>query len=323
VKRALAIVGAVAIVGGAAVWALAPSGGDDEPDAQAWDRKAQAAFAELVREVPDLVVGAREWLAGGRAPDRTRERVTHLATPRPFAAVHDLYERSAQLYVEVARVYRVAVASPASELRSQLDLLARRVRELGDRVFDRGRALLSLDDPAPGGLVQVHRPEEVPIWPDEGLAAGPPLEDPPPPPAGLPPLRRETRPEEAPAEWRHAVRTAGVPAVSALALAIGGRDGGQLRQLSRQLVAAAERLRDQPDPRGDREKGARVRLSLLVSADAARTAQAAALLADPVLADRLDRVARRLALVGDGLWASELGARQTGFDLRLLEEQGP
>jgi hypothetical protein len=329
------VVAAVAVTA-AAVYAVAPKGGGG-PDPKVWDRKASASFHELVTDVPELAKGAREWLAGERPTDRfraevdadladfvrTRERVSALEPAPKAPEAGQLYEHSAQLYVEVARVYAVMVRSQDVDLRPQLDLLARRVRELGDRVFDRGRAALApyLGE-ASSEDVKVNLPEEVPIWPAEGLAPGPPLDDPPPPPSQYPPLRQAARSEESPSAWARHVRAAGAPSASQLARAIDAGDAVRLRQLSQQLVAATERLRDQPDPKGEREKGATVRLSLLVAADAARAAQAATLLTDRGQAVRLTDVAKRLALVSDALWAPELGPRRSGFNTRLLAQDG-
>ena len=184
------------------------------------------------------------------------------------------------------RVYEAALQTPPGDLRGQLDLLARRVRELGDRVFDRGRLDLGVAPKRTPDVV-VNEPEEVPIWTAEGLAAGPPLDDPPPARADTPPLRAETRPEQSRARWERDVRAATAPSTTSLRAAIQLEDADALRDLARRFVAAAEYLRDKPDPRGGREESARLRLSWLVAADAARSAQAGL---EPV-AERLERAA--------------------------------
>jgi hypothetical protein len=256
---------------------LAP---DDKPtpSAEAWAGDAQQAFSDLVGRVPTLVSGARDWVAHTKSDEQFREEVERdltafeksrrgvaaLATPEEFATAHRLYEASALLYVECARVYRSAIglADPV-----QHDLLARRLRELGDRVFDRGRKELGLEvgsDPN----VQVNLPEEVPDWVAEGLAAGPPLDDAPGPPSSTP-LLHQDRPEQSRAAWRRDVGRAKAPSVGSLHT----RDDGELRDVARRFVAAAEYLRDRPDPRGGREESTRLRLSWLIAADAARARQ--------------------------------------------------
>jgi hypothetical protein len=62
---------------------------------------------------------------------------------------------------------------------------------------------------------------------------------------------------------------------------------------------------------------------LLVDGESARVAQAATLVADPVQSGRLTDVARRLALIGDGMWHPALGFRQSGFNVDVLKQTGP
>src|SRR5439155_17112809 len=188
----------------------------DERAVRAWDEKAGAAFAPLVDATPRLVTAVREWLAGSRDDEsagaevdravaaftRARDAVEKLPTPALARRARGLYLEAALLYGEAARVDGVLLDTPAGPARNQVDLLARRVRELGDRVFDRGRVLI---EPYLGEAssrdIEVHQPEEVPDWVAEGMAAGPPLErDAPPPPGAEPPQRQASRPQEPRAE---------------------------------------------------------------------------------------------------------------------------
>jgi hypothetical protein len=313
----VAVVAVVAIAAGA-IWLARPK--DSGPDPRTWERNASAAFKPLVGDVPDLVLGAREWQAGTRSAEvfseqvrrsladfvRTRDRVAALGPSPKAEATGRLYEDSALLYVEVGKIYDVMLRSEAGDVRTQLDLLARRVRELADRVYDRGHAALAsyLDEPQPDN-VEVKLPEEVPIWPAEGLAPGPPLDDPPGPTADSPPLRQATRPHQSASAWTKDVRAAGIPSDrDELGPAMGRSERDHLRDLARRYIAAAEYLRSRPDPKGERDKSAVLRLGLLVDADAARSAQAATYLADDprkelrLVAARLVAVARLLIAVG-------------------------
>jgi hypothetical protein len=310
----VAVVAVVAIAAGG-IWLARPKGGG--PDPKAWETKASAAFKPLVADVPDLVRGAREWQTGERPADvfadqvrktladfaHSRDQVAALEPSPKTTVAGQLYEDSTLLYVEVGRIYDVMLRSEPGDVRNQLDLLARRVRELADRVYDRGHAALApyLDEQQPENL-EVRLPEEVPIWPAEGLAAGPPLDDSPPPPATSPPLRAPTRPEQRPALWAEAVRRAGIPSGRAIADTIGSGDRDRLRDLARQLVAATERLRGEPDPKGQREKSAQLRLALLVDADGARSAQIATFVEGPPQLD-LVAIGRQLARIGDRMLA--------------------
>lgn len=292
--------------------------------AAAWTDQAAEAYAPLTSNdralrLPTLV---REWLDGTRSVEQTtadladaraatvevRDRVAALG-PFPFDEhVAPLYVASASLYVEHVRVYQGALKVAPGDGRTQLDLLARRVRLLADRVFDRGQALVKpyLDERPPPN-VEIRLPEEVPNWTAEGLAAGPPLAPAPPPPAGPPPLRDERRPTQPRPAWEAAVRSSGAPSAEEVVAAITAGDAPRLASIATALGGAAERLRGIADPDGGREESARVRLSLLLHAEAARGAQAAIVIGVPDLND----VAREVAKAGDRLWSPDLGPRVT------------
>jgi hypothetical protein len=306
-----AVVAVVALVAGL-IWLARPK--DSGPDPKAWDQKASAAFKPLVNDVPDLVQGAREWQAGQRSTDdftqqvntavadfeRSRKQVAGLGPSPKNKTAGELYTHSAELYEQVGRIYQVMVATDA-DVRAQLDLLARRVRELADRVFDRGHAALAPylgEQQSPD--IEVKAPEEVPLWPEEGLAAGPPLDAAPPPAAASPPLRQQTRPSEAASAWAKDVRAAGIPPAVELRAALRTAAADRLGDLARRYVAAAEVLRARPDPKGKRDQSAVLRLGLLVDADAARAAQAATFLAG-TSQDQLKGIAVHLEDVGTKL----------------------
>ena len=313
-KAAIAAVVAVVAVVAGLVWLARPK--DSGPDPKAWDKKASAAFKPLVGDVPDLVQGAREWQAGQRSTEdftqqvntavadfaRSAEQVSALPASPKNKAAGRLYVHSAELYEQVGRIYKVMVATDPGDVRTQLDLLARRVRELADRVFDRGHAALApyLDEPQSPD-VQVQTPEEVPLWPDEGLAAGPPLDAVPPPPAASPPLRQPSRPEQGAAAWAHDVNAAGITPYDDLLRKIGPPTGNDLGVLARGYIDSAEVLRSKPDPKGQRDRSAVLRLALLVDADAARAAQAGTFLQGSSQ-QSLDAIATSLARVGKSLF---------------------
>jgi hypothetical protein len=299
----LVVVAVIAAVGGAifGISRVADVSDLDAPDRAAtekerteeWETDAIAAFGgpDLTSGVVEMMEGAREWLAGERPTeqfrielDRLRNRFLDVATRlddlRPFPydeRVNGLYRDAADLYLQVVQLYQGMLAMPPADERTQVDLLARRIRILGDRVFDRGHELVkpTLHESA-NPDVDIRLPEEVPNWVEEGIVAGPPLEPPPPPPSGEPTLRQATRPQQPRPEWLKAVKAIGAPTEA------------------KALIDAAERLRGVPDPRGDREEGARIRLSLLLDADAAYAARL-----------QLADVSRALARVADHLWQAD------------------
>jgi hypothetical protein len=314
VTRAIAAVVAVLALTAGVIYLARPK--DSGPDPKAWEAKAQAAFKPVVDDLPGLLQAIRDWQAGQRSTEdlrpelardrqdfaRSRDRVTALDPAPKAPQTKELYQATAQLYVEVVRSYQVMTDTPTGDLRGQLDLQARRLRELADRVFDRGRAAIApyVGREQPSKDIEIRLPEEVPMWVEEGMAAGPPLDEPPLAPAASPPLRQDIRPEESAAAWARDVRQAGVPSDGELRRAIGRLDAAALQRLADRFTEAAERLRGRPDPKGGREKGAILRLSLLVSAEAARAAQAATFVTGPV-AQELHLSATAIAGAGAGV----------------------
>ncbi|MDQ1395200.1 MAG: hypothetical protein QOG64_459 [Acidimicrobiaceae bacterium] len=314
----------------------------ERSESEAWNAEATDAFGgqALNKTIQDLLNGVNDWKSGKKSSaDFATELDTHLKAfvlardrmhaLRPYPQdprVNDFYGRSANLYVEAIRVYQDMVALPATPARDQTELMARRIRELADRIFDRGRALVDAHlyvEPAKD--VELRLPEEVPNWVAEGLAPGPPLDDPPPPADPLAPIHQDTRPTTSTSGWLSAVAASGAPPAPDLPAAITAGDGARLQAVGRAFVGAAEKLRNQPDPAGPegREEGARFRLGLLVDGEAARAAQLATVIGDPTLAAHLGVTARRLALVGEGLSAPGVPPRSSGFDPGLLAQNGP
>lgn len=265
---------------------LAACGGDDGAapststidGAATWAEAAGEAFEPLVSSAHEVPRGVREWLAGTLTDAALRERleVTLAGAVQtrsrvralPNAPAKSLYLASAELHLQHVRIHLRGLEIEPGPAREQVALLGLRVRELGDRVFDRGLTLVDPSFGADGSDVQLHLPEEVPDWEAEGLAAGPPFDAAPPPPASSPPLRADERPTQPEHDWLDAVDAAGAPERIDFE--------GDFAAQARAYVAAAEALRDEPDPDvpDGRERSAVLRLSWLVKAEAARAAQA-------------------------------------------------
>lgn len=280
---------------------------EERAAAEEWETEAAAAFGgiDLTEKVVDMVEGAREWLAGERPTEQFRSELAALENRfadiearlrglREFPyddRVDDLYLDAAALYAQTVEVYQAMIETPESEpaVRVQLDRLARRVRILGDRVFDRGRELVKPrlhETPRPD--VDIRLPDEVPDWVQEGIAPGPPLAPTePPPPDGEPRLRVPNPPTQDRDGWLRAVRSLDLPTHDDIRTA----ELDALPALADRLTDGAEALRQTPDPDGNRELSARIRLSLLIDADAARARQMG-----------LDSVADSLLAVSKDLW---------------------
>src|SRR5205085_6066072 len=148
VTRAVAAVVSVLVVVAGAIYLARPKGSG--PDPKRWETKAHAAFKPVVDDLPGLLQGVRDWRAGQRPTEElradlerdgrdfitTRDRVAALDPTPKAPQTKLLYERTAELYVETARAYQVMTDTPAGDLRTQVELLARRLRLLADRVFD-------------------------------------------------------------------------------------------------------------------------------------------------------------------------------------------
>jgi hypothetical protein len=316
-------------------------------EAVAFQTKVDDAFKPLADAIKTFLPKAQDFEAGKVTPPdfksavdaalpefvKARDAVARLEPYKRKPAVNRHFVDAADLYVEVARIYG-AVTDPASDpLRAQLNLAARRLRTLGDRIYDRGRAVL---DPtlyaAPGSDVEVRPPTEVPDWVAEGMAAGPPLAETSGPPAATPPTREATcgaavkppcRQQESEKSWVSRVRRAGFPQPPDVVAALDGVDAARLGELAGIYETKTRTLRAEPDPKGDRERAAVVGLGLLSDGEAARLGQAAGLLAPGDARTRLLAVARRVLVVGDELLQPGLGFRSSGLPRSLLEDTGP
>jgi hypothetical protein len=328
------------------------SGGDDpvvsttttlppaSPEAKAFETRVNDALRVLAGErLRPVIQAASQWMEQKATAEtlsgelslfipeavKTRQALAAIPPLKEAPAARDLYRDSIGLYADFGRIYLVAVDPAAEALRPQLDLAARRLRSLADKIYDQAHALV---DPASaqsleGDDVIVRRAPEVPDWEAEGLAAGPPLAEAPPPPPPVPPEREAQRDEEPEKEWEARVRKAGFPSGADLAAALGSGDPARLGALAETYLASVAALRVAPDPEGGRVRAAVVALSFLVEAESARLAQAAALLPAGPARDRLTRVAERLALTGENLLEPDLRGRPSGLDPALLDDPAP
>ena len=314
-RRVIAGAVAVPLVALAVVVAVAAGGGGgDAPEAvtttavtarpasvdEAWNAELGDAFAplrdalvELASSVDAHSTGELDDAGLASVLDRlapvlssVRDTVHALEPHRVDTLAGPLVATTAELYVLAVDAHRASLAVDGGAA-VQYDRLGRRLRILGDRIFDRARERTSTPvDPGPD--VRLVRPAEVPDWERLELAAGPPLE---PTDRNRPddaPLAREDRRATQPAAaWRARVGRLDVPGAPDVRRV--ADDPAALAALARQLVQAAEALRDEPVPDGDRGRADRLALGWLVRADAARAAQLAALAPSPPadLAERL------------------------------------
>jgi hypothetical protein len=311
------------------------------PEGKAFQTRVDDALRSFAADrLPPVIRVAADWMQDKATAEsltgevslyvpeavKARQAVAAIPPLQEAPQARDLYRDAIGLYIDFGRIYMVA-SDPTSELlRTQLDLAARRLRVLADKLYDQGHALVDPSSQSPGDdSVEIRRGPEVPEWDAEGLAAGPPLAEAPPPPPEVPPAQEAVRPQESGDKWRARVRKANFPAGADLSAAITDGDGKRLGELAETYLATAAALRVAPDPADDRGSRGRVRgavaaLSFLVDAESARVGQAAAALPAGPARERLSTVARRLALIGERLLEPELRGRASGIDPSLLDD---
>lgn len=270
-----------------------------------WVSAAEDAFAPF-EELPAVVRVLDDWRRGAADPEQVAAQLAALDQalagvepalvalgPHPDAPLAaPLHLATARLYEVAVDVEAVAVGMPAGEAALEVDLIARRLQVLANRVFDRGRAAVG-EGPAAdlGPDVVVHRPDPVPVWSDEGLAGafGPPGSV---APSG--PVR----------DWVDLARSAVPDDLADLDALLAAGDPVTLLDLAGRTEAAVLALRARPDPDGG-DRSTRVLLGLLVRVEAARLAAVAADTGRAELAGAARSVA---AVAADpAMWDSDLG----------------
>src|SRR5581483_10025840 len=301
--------------------------------AQAYQGKVDDAFRSLGDAVKIFLPKAQDFEAGKVAPadfkgavdaalpefEKARDAVAKLPKYKADPAVNKYFLDSADLYVETARIYGAATDPAADTLRAQLTLSARRVRTLGDRIYDRGRVVLDPSFYASSQNVELRPPTEVPDWVAEGMAAGPPLASAPGPPAATPPVRSEV----SASKGVSAVKKAGLPQPADVRAAIDAADGARLGALAGEFEDKVRTLQAGPDPKKQRERAAVAGLGLLTAGESARLGQEAAMLPAGPVRDDLRAVARRCLVVGEGLLEPTFGFHLSGLPTSLLADTGP
>ena len=163
--------------------------------------------------------------------------------------------------------------------------------------------------------MHVVAPSDVPIWGSIALFPGPPLD------LTRPAVASQQlgviRGQESFATWQATLAGTHLPTATAETDAILHGDTDALRSMADTFDAAAITMDDTGDPTGGALESNRLRLSLLVDEEAARTAEAGRI-APATQQAPLEEIAETLAVIGDKLWDTKLGPRATTFPLSLL-----
>lgn len=285
-----------------------------------WISDLAQDLAPLSGSLVGLVQTADEWAAGQANAASVRQAITsalpafaitlrnlgaHAPLPAAPSAKGDAVDAIA-LYVAAFRLELAATQVSPGALQHQLQRSFERIRELGDREYDLATTIANGGTPIPlPAGVTTARPADVPSWTALGLAAGPPLAATPPRAAPTPPTYQETRPQQPLAAWTDAVHTSSIPSMAAERQALSRANAIALGYLVDQVQVAVNRLDVTPDPDGMRWASTQIRLSLLVTAEGFRAAEAARLAGAPA-AGPLAQEAQALAGIGTQMWDTGL-----------------
>lgn len=259
----------------------------------AWDRSIAEVFRPLGAALPTYARAVDDWSNGDLSDAAlastldevepviggVASNVTAIPPHRSEDRAGELVTGAAELYVHAVSAHRAALTAADDSVGAQWDRLGRRLRILGDRTFDRARELTTPPIDAGAG-VELRLPAEVPDFDRLEMGVGPPLEPEDLSVADALPRAREADREAQPlADWQEAVEGLDAPTPDDVRSAVDDPD--RLAGLARRLVTAAEELRDEPVPAGDRGRADRLATGWLVLADAARAGQLVLLAGTP------------------------------------------
>lgn len=305
------LAGAVVALTGVGVWPALGAAAAPNATAQAWYRQVLRDLRPLQSTLPGALEAATNWEGGSESASAARtafaqdlpplqrvERTLSSLAPLPgHASVRADDVGAIGLYVESLEVDEAATELPSGALQGQLQHSFERIRELGDNVFDQGTAELA---PQIGsGLAgdDVEAASHIPDWTALGLTPQPPLAS-----AWRASGSGSTRVQPRGA-WEAELQMDGAPAQATVTTAIKKHaPTSQLAPMVVSLGGAEAYVSALPAPAGDGRGSDRVRLGLLVDAEAVMTGEAARL-SDGDTAAMLSSAASRLATIGGTLRA--------------------
>jgi hypothetical protein len=305
------LAGAVVALACVGVWPALGASAAPDATAQSWYRDVLSDLRPLQSTLPGVLNAASGWQAGTESAATARhvfvqdlpslERVERNLSDRvPLPGHPDAradYISAIGLYVESLNVEEAATELTPGALQGQLQRSFERIRELGDNVFDQGTAELApLIGPTLAGD-DVAAASLVPDWTAAALAPEPPL-------ASSWPMDGAgsflTQPKAA---WEAEVVMDGAPKQARVAAALEQRlRPSQLARMASELGGAEAYVTSISGPAADARASNRLRLGLLVDAEAVMAGEAAHL-SDGSAAHSLSEAATRLAAIGGRLRA--------------------
>jgi hypothetical protein len=308
-RRAVALL--VVAVAGAALWPGTAEAATPSDAAQAWYRHVVNDLHPLQSTLLGALDAASAWASGSESAASAR-REFERALPklqRVRGALEDLaplhghpkarndYVAAIGLYVASLQVDKAATEEPGGALRGQLQHSSERLRRLGDVVFDQGTAELAPELGSTLAGPDVAAASHVPDWSADGLAPAPPLA------SSWPRSHMPAAGSQPKAQWAAEVAMDGAPAHTAVRAAVAGHSRqSKLGPTVVALAAADVFVGSVPVTAGDPLTAYRLRLGLLVDAEALMTEEATHL-SRGAHARALSAIAASVAAIGGTLRA--------------------
>jgi hypothetical protein len=309
-RRALA--GAVITLACVGVWPALGAAASPDATAQAWYRGVLTDLRPLQSPLLGVLDAASGWQAGSESATAARralaqdlpalQRVEGTLSARAPLPGHPAaradYVSAIGLYVESLEVEEAATELAPGAVQGQLQHSFERIRELGDNVFDQGTAELA---PLIGSTLagdDVAAASHVPDWTAAGLAPQPPLASSWPDDGVGSSSRSQPK-----AAWLAEVEMDRAPSQASVAATLGKHPRQpQLAQMAVALGGADAYVSSIPGPASDATGSNRLRLGLLVDAEAVMAGEAAHL-SDGTPAHALTEAATSLVAIGGRLRA--------------------
>jgi hypothetical protein len=281
-RRAVASV--VVALAGAVLWPGAGVTAATSNSAPAWYRQVVADLHPLQSTLLGALDAASAWASGSESAAKARREFEHdvpvlervhralrnLAPLPGHASAHDDYVAAIGLYIASLQVDEAATEEMSGALQEQLQHGYQRLRQLGDIVFDQGTAELAPELGSALAGPDVAAAAHVPDWSSDGLAPAAPFA------SSWPPGGATASGSQPKAEWAAEVGMDGAPAQRAVRDAVGGHSRqSKLGPMVAALGAASAYVGSVPRAVGDPLAANRLRLGLLVDADAIMVEEAA------------------------------------------------
>ena len=304
-RRAVALAVAALVITALGQGVARPAAGSNSAT-QVWYRHVLDDLRPLQSTLPGALNAASGWANGSETADKagqtferdlpTLERVhralKNLAPLQGHTSARNDYVAAIGLYVASLQNDDAATKEPSGALQMQLQHGYQRLRALGDIVFDQGTAELAPQLGSALAAPDVAAASHVPNWSSAGLAPGPPLA------SSWHAGGTGATGSQSEGKWTAEVAMDGAPGQEAVRAAVSGHSRrSDFGAMVAALGAADAYVASVRRPTGDPLAANRLRLGLLVDAEAL-IAEEAAHLSHGAPAHALAAIAKDLGSIG-------------------------